>query len=340
MNDDSKNASRASALIEVKDLFGLSGAAKIIAEGIVRGVGEWLRPWQTGRNAKAEVAAYQRWSEALRKDGLPVNIADLTLGDRTALRVSAQHERHQLNREAVAVQVIEEVRSNPDEVNSTGKPLDPDWLDRFWTLAEIVSGTDFQSIWARILVRQASGRHSYSPRTLHTLSMLTRAEAEVLSRLAPFSITTLSSGVETAPAIWLSGPDHLNPHFDTPPSRSTLNAIDVELREMIGPTRSEVFGPSGIMGEDGWAYEAYASVQEGTAKIKIAGRPYQISGFPTPLPASRAKHDEHVILGSGVRFSPVGSEIIGLIAAQPSQKHVDLLRRAFQLYGLSLEQAP
>ena len=39
MNDDSKNASRASALIEVKDLFGLSGAAKIIAEGIVRGGG-------------------------------------------------------------------------------------------------------------------------------------------------------------------------------------------------------------------------------------------------------------------------------------------------------------
>lgn len=338
MLETEKSEGRPAALIEVKDLFGLSGAAKLIAEGIVRGVGEWVRPWQTGRAAKADVAAYQKWSEALRRDGLPANAAELSLGERTTLRLSAQNERHQLNREGVAVQIIEEVRTKPEEVSAVGKPIDPDWLDKFWTLAENVSDTDFQSIWARILVRQATGRSSYSPRTLHTLSMMTRGEAEALSRLASLSVTTLSAGTTTAPAIWLSAGDHLHSHFTNHPERSELENLNADLRKRVGPTQSDVFGPSGIMVEDGWAYEAYASVQQGKAKIKIANKPYEICGFPDPLPHSRHKDEAAVLLGAGVRFSSVGAEIIDLIAAQPSKDYIQALQRVFQLWGLSLDE--
>ncbi|MDD1527424.1 hypothetical protein C7U92_16580 [Bradyrhizobium sp. WBOS7] len=337
MSQNEKSEGRVAALIEVKDLFGLSGAAKIVAEGIIRGVGEWARPWQTSRMAKSEVAVYQKWSEALGQNGLPTNVADLTLGERTTLRLSAQHERHQLNRESVALQIIEDVRAKPEDVSSTGKPMDPDWLDRFWTLAENVSDVDFQSIWARILVRQATGKASYSPRTLNTLSMLTRDEAEALSRLAPFSITTLLGGVSTSLAIWSTVGSSLGSHYTAKPKMSP-DSLDAALREVVGPVRSDVFGPAGIMVEDGWAYEAYASVQEGVAKIRIANKPYDISGFPNPLPHSRSKNGEVVILAAGVRFSAVGAEIIDLIAAQPSADYVHLLQRTFQLWGLSLAE--
>jgi hypothetical protein len=274
----------------------------------------------------------------LKEKGLPMNAAELSLGDRAAIRVVAQEQRHQLNREAIAACAVEEVRANVEDLStSKGQPFDPDWLDRFWSFAENVSNEDFRSIWGRILVRQGSGKGSYSPRTLYTLSMLTRDEAEALSRLAPFATTSVL-GSEMTSAIWLTAADHLDQHFETS-ANEAINEINSQIQTLIGSVRREVFGPAGVMVDDGWAYEARATVTAGTAYIRIAGIPYSISGFPSPLPHSRSQDGDVALLGSGIRFSSVGAEIVELIAAQPDSRHVELLASAFRAYGLDLARS-
>ncbi|MBB4374301.1 hypothetical protein GGD63_007131 [Bradyrhizobium sp. cir1] len=341
MSDDSKGEDRPSALVQVKDLLGLSGAAKIIAEGVVHGVGAWLKPTLTKRQAKADVEAMKLWSNALKEDGLSISAAELSLGDRASIRALADEQRHQLNREAIALCAVEEFRASAEELRlSKGHPFDPDWLDRFWSFAENVSNDDFRSIWARILVRQGAGKSSYSFRTLYTLSMLARDEAEALSRLAPFATTSLLSGGETT-AMWLTAADHLDRFVQqnmTESTGTTLSQINRQVQTLVKPVRQEVFGPAGIMVDSGWAYEARATVTAGTAHIKIAGVPYSISGFPSPLPIL-SDDGECALLGSGISFSSVGAEIIELIAAQPDSRYVELLTSAFRLHGLNLARS-
>ncbi|WP_426435899.1 DUF2806 domain-containing protein [Bradyrhizobium genosp. P] len=249
----------------------------------------------------------------------------------------ADDQRHQLNREAIAICAVDEIRADGENLSkSKGQPFDPDWLDRFWSFAENVSNEDFRSIWARILVRQGSGKGSYSFRTLYTLSMLARNEAEALSRLAPFATTS-----EMTTAIWLTVADHLDQYVKrnlTESSGAALTQINRQLQTLIEPVQQEVFGPAGIMVDTGWAYEARATVAVGTAYIKIAGVPYSISGFPSPLPII-SDNGERAALGAGTSFSSVGAEIIELISAQPDGRYVELLTSAFRLHGLDLARS-
>ncbi len=121
---DKQNTSLPQSLIAVKDLFGLSAAAKRLVEAIAHGVGRWAYPWEHRRNAAADIEVFRRWAKAFREEGLGIGGLDLSLGERTALRLTAQELRRQEHREAIAVQAVAEFRQNPDEFRGSEEPLD------------------------------------------------------------------------------------------------------------------------------------------------------------------------------------------------------------------------
>lgn len=66
------------------------------------------------------------------------------------------------------------------------RPVDPDWLLRWHESASRAVATDFQDLWARVLVDEAKQSGSHSLRTLGWLATLSRADVEtirIVSRL-------------------------------------------------------------------------------------------------------------------------------------------------------------
>jgi hypothetical protein len=200
-------------------------------------------PTEVRRNAAAEIDVFRQWNEAIKSQSLTVGNIDLTIQDRTVLRVTAQETRRQEHREAIATQALAEVRARPDEFTGTDEPLDPDWLDRFWRMAEDVSNADFQSILARFLARHAAGGINYSARCLMILSTLSKAEAEVLERLAPVAIKTVFEGVDTLPCVVHRVGDHMFEPGGKPQDVNALQRQQYLLDKEVLPFHKELLGP-------------------------------------------------------------------------------------------------
>ncbi len=333
---DEQNTSLPHSLIAVKDVFGLSAPAKRLVEAIAHGVGRWAYPWERRRNVVADIEVFRSWAKALREEGVDIGHLELSLEERTAWRVTAQELRRQEHREAIAVQALAEFRQNPDEFHGSDRPLDLEWLDRYWRLAEDVSDADFRSIWGRILARHAANGVTYSARCLHTLSTLSRAEAELLERLAPFVVQTVLRGTAQSPRVLH---DVGKFFYSGRQSPAGLERLIKKLRQVVGPLHGHELGPSGIYVEGVSERQAPLSVVNGEAKFSIGGAWFRATGFNQPLPHSVIPSEEAVNLGFGMGFSPVGAEIIGLIRTAPSPDFVELVSQILELYEIKLIRA-
>ncbi|MBM3951295.1 MAG: DUF2806 domain-containing protein [Rhodospirillales bacterium] len=92
-----------------------------------------------------------------------------------------------VNFEKIVSMAEEEAASVADEKVSD-EPVDELWFTRWRKGAEDVSQEDLQRLWAKVLAGESIKPGSYSLRTLHFLSTMSRAEAELIARLAPFVI--------------------------------------------------------------------------------------------------------------------------------------------------------
>jgi hypothetical protein len=107
--------------------------------------------------------------------------------DRTKHRLDYQEGKRQLNVEQVAAFAADELRDCPDAQVSDA-PVDEDWTARFFESVKDVSADDMQKLWAKILAGEVKQPGSFSLRCLDTLRNLSRAEAELFTRVVPFVI--------------------------------------------------------------------------------------------------------------------------------------------------------
>lgn len=177
------------ALVAVTDALGSAPATELV-RAISKGIGNFSEAWLRRRNARADLDIYEEWKASLVNiDELPSSF-EFSIDDRAAIRLKDEMRQKQFNRERVAVEAIEDYRgSEPRDRGESGEELfDADWLNSYWQAAEQVSSRDMQSLWGRVLARQASGEYKYQLRTLDFLRTLSRSEAEEISRLAGFVI--------------------------------------------------------------------------------------------------------------------------------------------------------
>src|SRR5262245_50472568 len=127
-----ENSKLPAGLVHITDVFGMSAPAKRLIEAIAHGVGEWAYPWQSHRKAKADAKALRTVTAALKKEGLAIETAQLTLEDRALMRLTAQIQRQQQNREEVALHAIEEFNILQSKSSADKEAtIDFAWLDRF-----------------------------------------------------------------------------------------------------------------------------------------------------------------------------------------------------------------
>ena len=273
------------------------------------------------RRTAADVKAFRAWAKAFKKEGIPVNAAELSLVERTVVRVTSQTLKHQENREAIAAHAVQEFAALKVDPNGQNE-IEPEWLARFWRLAEDVSSADFQSLWGRVLARQVSGEN-LSARFIDALSLMSRGEAELLERAAPITIRILT---HEGPATFLftsivgHPPKELN---------EVWNLCQKRLVEMGYQPYRDILGPIGIVIESGFAFSADVPIVDGRFELAIGNSLFEVSGYKSDF----ASHH----IGGGTRFTPVGTEIMSLLQKPPNRDLVDCLQTLFRMIGLSLK---
>jgi hypothetical protein len=132
------------------------------------------------------------------KDGLKIEQSDnatpeVRLVQRAAVREQVLQIERQRNVEKVlelSAQTIEaeEFKSEPTE------EVSDDWLNSFFDKCQDFSDEQMQQLWARVLVGEISRPNSFSMRTLETLKVISKAEAQLFERFAQYALVEIFAG--------------------------------------------------------------------------------------------------------------------------------------------------
>lgn len=159
--------------ISVVNLGELSKPADTLIKKVSSAIGGIFAPWQIKRVAKAEAEA------GLIKAKAEIEITDLHR--RAMHRFVEEEARRQENMEAITEKALPQLESGSDP-----STMEDDWVTNFFDKSRIVSDSDMQQLWARVLAGEANSPGSYSKRTVNFLADLDKRDAELFSALCSF----------------------------------------------------------------------------------------------------------------------------------------------------------
>lgn len=166
-SEETSDSGNTSSILGV-NLGELSRPATVLVEKISDAIGGIAKPWQIIRVAKAEAVAKRIEAES------QIEVSEL---QRRALRrFLHEEERKQRNIEAITENALPQLK---DGANPAG--IDDDWIANFFDKCRLVSDSEVQSLWARVLAGEANSPGSYSKRTIGILASLDKEEAELFT---------------------------------------------------------------------------------------------------------------------------------------------------------------
>jgi hypothetical protein len=185
-----------------------------------KGIGKLLGPWQESREARARLAI--RRDEMLMLAQAQNDVDDIRAGRKQLrsdgtllLNTEAPHARAsdgrleptlQLSTAMIHGQEAAALGAAQSEINASkailyaeeqlstdpqappDQSIDEDWLFTWRELAGRTSTEDLQRLWGSVLAGEVKAPGKYSIRTLEFLKTLSKAEAELISRMANFAI--------------------------------------------------------------------------------------------------------------------------------------------------------
>jgi uncharacterized repeat protein (TIGR03899 family) len=156
------------------DLKALSEPASKLIEAVRDAIGVVYEPTRIRRRAKAEADA-----AIIKLEGE----AELfEIAERAAERIKNRELRRQQNIESIVGDALHYL---PETV-SEERP-DEDWVVQFFENCQDVSNKEMQSLWAKLLAGEVSRPGSYSPRTLHLIKLLRKADADLFTHFCNYA---------------------------------------------------------------------------------------------------------------------------------------------------------
>ena len=100
---------------------------------------------------------------------------------RAAQRLIQEEAKRQKNMEDI-------IDKAEPHLNAEAKPdsMEDDWLTNFFDKSRIVSDSDMQNLWARVLAGEANAPGTYSKRTVNLLADFDKSDAELFTKLCGF----------------------------------------------------------------------------------------------------------------------------------------------------------
>lgn len=316
----------------ITDFFGVGKVAEILTAALAKGLGNLAAPWLHRRYNTAQIEAIKDWQAALQLGNQQLAEGEITLTDRAEVRLKIEKVQEQANREAIAFHVIDQAKRIYDtdgiDANEPPEAPEPEWLSRYWRLANDISTEDFQALWGKILARKITGKSKIGARTLDFISTLSRDEAASLEQMAACVYRTMS-------------PDRMGLIFRFPDNipETTDPTVDERLLGYLqekGLINSN-FGAMGIFIEMWTAQGARIKLGEGNESLWFGRQRFRIGWGEPRVYNLSARHEGYISLGSGYELTTLGKEIISLVDRPADQTYLDLLREGFTALGIKFE---
>jgi Protein of unknown function (DUF2806) len=173
MDSMSTGKEQSVSLLNLGNIGDLSKPATVLIERVSDGIGGLARPWQTRRVAKAEAEA--------AKIAVLADIEITEIQRRAQIRLIREEGIKQQNMEHIVAGALPELSSG-----ARPEDIDNDWFAHFFERSRIVSDSQMQSLWSRILAGEANAPGSFSKRTLDTVATLEKSEAALFTQLCAF----------------------------------------------------------------------------------------------------------------------------------------------------------
>lgn len=148
----------------VINLGDLSKPATVLIEKILDAVGGVFKPYEIRRVAKAEAEA--------KKIETVAKFEIIELQQRALRRFLTEETIKQNNMEAIILEALPALKPNakPQEVEQ-------DWIANFFDKSRLISDTEMQKLWAKILAGEGNSPGSFSKKTINLMSDLDKRDA-------------------------------------------------------------------------------------------------------------------------------------------------------------------
>jgi len=158
----------------IVNLGDISKPADTLIKKVSKAVGGIFAPYQLKRMAKAEAEV------AILKAETDNHIKEIHR--RAMHRFIDEEAKRQENIESITGKTLPLLNENakPDEVED-------DWITNFFDKARIVSDSQMQQLWSRVLAGEANAPGTYSKRTVNFLSDLDKTDAAFFGNLCGFA---------------------------------------------------------------------------------------------------------------------------------------------------------
>lgn len=148
--------------------------ATVLIEKISDAIGGLYYPYQIRRIAKAEAEA-----EKIR---VLAGVEITEIQERGLLRLIKEEGNKQRNIEQITKLSLQDLREN-----AKPQEIDNDWLVNFFDKCRLVSNTEMQSLWARLLAGEANQPGTFSKRTIQFVSTIEKSDANLFTSLCTFA---------------------------------------------------------------------------------------------------------------------------------------------------------
>lgn len=154
----------------------LSKSAAALIDKVSDAIGGIFKPWQIVRVARAEAEASLIQAES------QIQVTDLHR--RAGRRFIEEEAKKQLNIEAITAKAIPLL-----EEKSAPQNIADDWITNFFDKSRIISDSDMQQLWSRVLAGEANSSGAFSRKTVNLLADLDKFDAELFTKLCGYSWT-------------------------------------------------------------------------------------------------------------------------------------------------------
>ncbi len=200
----------------------LSKPATVLIEKISDAVGGVFKPYQIVRVAKAESEA-----EKIRADA---KIIVQDIHRRAMHRFLEEEAKKQKNIEDITQKALPNLNDDAKSEN-----VENDWIANFFDKCRLISDTEMQMLWSRVLSGEANSPGSYSKRTVNFLSSLDKNDAGLFTKLCNFAWII----GEIVPLIYDVNNDIYNKHKIDFVSLSHLDSIGlIQFNGLVGFKRT------------------------------------------------------------------------------------------------------